>query len=113
MTARTTLYSKGRPASGWKKMEYRIAKEFAGVRIPLSGQTLIGGDVMSKHYLIECKLRKQRGKKEIAIKKEWLEKLKKEAKKVNKTPLLIFKFKGDHSYYVVMGLVDFRKIERI
>jgi len=97
----------------FKKMEYRIAKEFKGVRIPLSGQTLIGGDVMSKKYLIECKIRKHKGKKEILIKKEWLQNLKKEAKKVNKIPILIFKFKGDHSYYVVLDLLDFRKIERL
>jgi Holliday junction resolvase len=99
--------------STFKKMEYKMAKVFGGIRIPLSGQVLIGGDVMSKNYLIECKVRRHRGRKEIAIKKEWLEKLKKEAKKVDKMPLLIFKFKGDHSYYVVLDLNDFRKLAKL
>ena len=99
--------------STFKKMEYRIARIFGGVRIPLSGQVLIGGDVMTRNYLIECKVRRHRGRKEIAIKKEWLEKLKKEAKKVNKMPLLIFKFKGDHFYYVVLELNDFRKLAKL
>ena len=97
-----------------KAMERRIAKLLGGRRIPLSGSlTLMPGDVITDKFLVECKLRASSGKKQIAIEKAWLTKIEKEAKSQNKIPLLIFKYKNDKDYYVILNLKDFLKIKEV
>ena len=97
-----------------KAMERRIAKILGGRRIPLSGSLIImPGDVITDKFLVGCKLRASSGKKQIAIKKAWLTKIEKEAKSQNKIPLLIFKYKNDKDYYVILNLKDFLKIKEV
>jgi Holliday junction resolvase len=95
-------------------MERKIAKLLGGKRIPLSGSlSFMPGDVITEKFLIECKLRGSSGKKQIAIEKAWLEKIDKEAQTQGRTPLLVFKYKNDKSYYAVMNLNGFLKMQEV
>jgi hypothetical protein len=93
-------------------MERKIAKLLGGKRIPLSGSiSFIPGDVITDRFLVECKLRGSSGRKQIAIEKSWLTKIEKEARSQDKVPLLIFKYKNDKAYYVILNLKDFINLE--
>jgi len=95
-------------------MERRIARLFQGKRIPLSGSlSSMPGDVITDRFLIECKLRGSSGKKQIAIEKVWLKKIEKAAHIQNRIPLLVFKYKNDKSYYAVLNLNDFLKMQEV
>ena len=69
------------------------------------------GDVITDKFLVECKLRSSVGKKQIAIEKVWLTKIEKEARSQDKVPLLIFKYKNDKAYYVILNLKNFINLE--
>jgi hypothetical protein len=95
-------------------MERRIAKALGGKRIPLSGSlSSMPGDVVTERFLVECKLRGSSGKKQIAIEKAWLRKIEKEAQAQGRIPLLVFKYKDDKDYYVILNLNDFLKLKEV
>lgn len=65
-------------------------------------------DVVSKNFRIEAKTR-TKPSKSITIKKEWLEKIEKEAFLTGKTPTLAFSF-GDGKDYFILSDKDFYEI---
>lgn len=65
-------------------------------------------DVVSKHFRIEAKTR-IKPSKSITIKKEWLDKIEKEAFLTGKTPALAFSF-GDGKDYFILSDKDFYEI---
>ena len=65
-------------------------------------------DVVSKNFRIEAKTR-IKPSKSIIIKKEWLEKIEKEAFLTGKTPALAFSF-GDGKDYFILTDKDFYEI---
>ncbi len=65
-------------------------------------------DVVSKNFRIEAKTR-IKPSKSITIKKEWLEKIEKEAFLTGKTPALAFSF-GDGKDYFILSDKDFYEI---
>lgn len=65
-------------------------------------------DVVSKNFRIEAKTR-TKPSKSITIKKEWLEKIEKEAFLTGKTPALAFSF-GDGKDYFILSDKDFYEI---
>ena len=71
------------------------------------------GDIVDDILLLEAKERNQittTGEKYITIKKEWLEKIIKEAASSNKYPGLVFRFKGDDNSYSIIEFNDFCQI---
>ncbi len=83
--------------------EKQVAKVLGGRKNINSGATaFIKGDVQLDNCLIECKTVTQK-KSSISIKKEWLDKLKKEAFAMNKPySMLAFNFEpGGKSFYVL------------
>lgn len=61
--------------------------------MPASGAIQgLKGDVKTKRLLVECKLTQ---KKQISVKKEWLQKIKEEAKRVAKIPALYIDVDGE------------------
>jgi len=65
-------------------------------------------DVVSKNFRIEAKT-KIKPSKSIIIKKEWLEKIEKEAFLTGKTPALVFSF-GDGKDYFILSDKNFYEI---
>lgn len=65
-------------------------------------------DVVSKNFRIEAKT-KVKPSKSITIKKEWLEKIEKEAFLTGKIPTLVFSF-GDGKDYFILTDEDFYRI---
>lgn len=65
-------------------------------------------DVVSKNFRIEAKTR-TKPSKSITIKKEWLEKIEKEAFLTGKIPALAFSF-GDGKDYFILSDKDFYEI---
>jgi len=74
-----------------KKQEIKVAKEFQGRRIPLSGAGKEKWDVKSDKFIIDCK---QTEKKSINIPIKLLEKISRDALTQGKTPLLHLFFKN-------------------
>ena len=68
---------------------------------------------MNRRYLVSCKVGNYKFTKGILLKKECLERLKREAVSIGKIPVLIFRFLRDTDYYAVVPLNDLRRIERI
>lgn len=85
-----------------KREEDRIAKKLGGQRLPRSGglawsssdSTTDGGDVKSRHMLVEHK-RVESHVKSIGVKREWLAKLTEgAARRADKVPGLVVSFEG-------------------
>lgn len=86
-----------------KKQENAVAKQVGGKRTANSGATTFQkGDVTSEDWLIECKT-SETAKASFSIKREWLEKNKKEAFDTGKMyNALCFDFgNGSNRYYII------------
>ena len=83
--------------------EKQVAKALGGRKNVNSGATaFIKGDVQLKNFLVECKTVVQK-KSSIAIKQDWLDKLKKEAFAMNKPySMLAFNFEPNGKNYYVL-----------
>lgn len=94
-----------------KQQETAVAKKFSGSRTLNSGATPYQpGDVYLDEYLVECKT-KTTHSDSITIKKEWLEKIRKEALFVGKPKeALFFNFGPDESNYVIIHEDIFREL---
>ena len=97
-----------------QKQERRITKSLQEIKEE-ARQTMNSGaiwfnksDVVSKNFRIEAKTR-TKPSKSITIKKEWLEKIEKEAFLTGKTPALAFSF-GDGKDYFILSDKDFYEI---
>jgi len=85
-------------------MERKVAKTVGGQRIPCSGSFIfrdVSGDVLHDRFEIECKYRSK------FVLKKWFDKLKIQARKNKKIPLLVVKMKGQHGEYIIMDLESF------
>lgn len=92
-----------------RTQENLVAKDFGGSRQPLSGGIkTMPGDVITPDFLLECKTRgtETKGQKTFTIHKAWLTKIVEEAKRVNKTPALVFRFKYDKNQWFVINYDD-------
>lgn len=87
-----------------KKQERGVAKTLNGTRTLNSGATMFQkGDVLLDSFLIECKTHTTH-RDSITIKKDWLEKIKKEALFSGKpNEALIFNFGPGESNYVIIS----------
>lgn len=87
-----------------KSQENKVASKFGGERTLNSGATAFQpGDVYLDEYLVECKT-KMTHSDSITIKKEWLEKIKKEALFVGKPKeALFFNFGPNETNYVIIS----------
>lgn len=86
------------------RMELAVAKELGGHRVAGSGNgVLSGGDVLvGNNLLIECKT-SIKPVKSFAVKKEWLDKMEKEAFAINRYySSLCFDFESGGKRYYVM-----------
>jgi hypothetical protein len=92
------------------KQEKDIANKFDGnVQINSGAFVLYKGDVKTKHFLIEAKTTIE-DKKSFSIKKEWLEKISKEAFSLKRIPVLAFRFEqAGNDYYII----DERTMKRL
>lgn len=97
-----------------QKQEQRITKSLKEIKEEAK-QTMNSGaiwfnksDVVSKNFRVEAKTR-TKPSKSIIIKKEWLEKIEKEAFLTGKTPALAFSF-GDGKDYFILSDKDFYEI---
>lgn len=86
-----------------KAAERRIARLVGGERVPYSGAGTEKGDVRHPLYQIEVKAR---GASQLALKREWLDKLALEAASVGKRPVLVFRFVGDTRDWAVLPIGD-------
>ena len=96
-------------SKAWKALERRIAKRFGTFRTPLSGMSSrhTASDTLHPEMYIEVKWSGRvdaKGKKQISIKKEWLDEIKIEAKKEDKIPMLMFSFKGDKEVWTILPI---------
>lgn len=85
------------------RQETAVAKSVGGKQVVNSGATLFQkGDVSSNDYLFECKT-KTSDSESISIKKEWLEKLSKEALFMGKPrEALVISFgPSSDNYYII------------
>ena len=97
-----------------QKQEQRITKSLQEIKEEAK-QTMNSGaiwfdksDVVSKNFRVEAKT-KIKPSKSITIKKEWLDKIEKEAFLTGKTPALAFSF-GDGKDYFILTDEDFYMI---
>lgn len=101
-----------------KRHELRLAKELGGRRLTNSGgaprsrwdqRRSQGGDIESADFLFE---HKRTVKDSIALKRDWLEKVRAGAARLEKTPALIITFegRGDPLDLVVLRLEDFQRL---
>jgi len=94
-----------------KKQEMRITKSFREIkeeakRMMASGALWFAkSDVVTKRFRVECKTKEQ-PTKSITVKKEWFEKIQREAFESNKVGILAFSF-GDGEDFVAMRIEDF------
>lgn len=88
-----------------KKQESKIADKFSGKTTPNSGATMFRpGDVELNNMLIECKTKTSHSDS-ISIKKEWIEKIKKESLFSGKSYYsLIFNFGPDEDNYAIIDM---------
>lgn len=94
-----------------KIQESTVAKKLNGQRTLNSGATAFQpGDVYLDEYLVECKT-KMTHSDSITIKKDWLEKIKKEALFVGKPKeALFFNFGPGESNYVIIHEDVFKEL---
>lgn len=87
------------------KQEKQVAKQLNGKVTPNSGATPFApGDVKTDKFLIECKTRTDTSKS-ISIKKEWIEKIRKEALFAGKEyEALIFNFGPGEENFVIVDM---------
>jgi hypothetical protein len=90
------------------KQEKYVAKEIGGKTTANSGATPFQkGDIVHEQFLIECKT-KTSPSSSISIKKEWLDKLKEEARFMGKEfSTLIFNFEPNGENYAILPLQTF------
>ena len=105
------LDNKNKPTRFYSNLqEAQVSKRIGGRRTPNSGATaFIKGDIQTKSFIIECKTCNE-ARESISIKKEWLDKLKKEMMANGKTNFaLFFNFGGIYSdeNYVIIKEKDF------
>jgi hypothetical protein len=105
------LDNKNKPTRFYSNLqEAQVSKRIGGRRTPNSGATaFIKGDIQTKSFIIECKTCTE-ARESISIKKEWLDKLKKEMMANGKTNFaLFFNFGGIYSdeNYVIIKEKDF------
>lgn len=105
------LDNKNKPTRFYSNLqEAHVSKRIGGRRTPNSGATaFIKGDIQTKSFIIECKTCTE-ARESISIKKEWLDKLKKEMMANGKTNFaLFFNFGGIYSdeNYVIIKEKDF------
>ena len=103
--------NKNKPTRFYSNLqEAQVSKRIGGRRTPNSGATaFIKGDIQTKSFIIECKTCTE-ARESISIKKEWLDKLKKEMMANGKTNFaLFFNFGGIYSdeNYVIIKEKDF------
>lgn len=108
---KVTLDNKNKPTRFYSNLqEAQVSKRIGGRRTPNSGATaFIKGDIQTKSFIIECKTCTE-ARESISIKKEWLDKLKKEMMANGKTNFaLFFNFGGIYSdeNYVIIKEKDF------
>lgn len=107
----------------WNDMEQLVADKLNAVpttkqfndakrQIRSGAISTLKGDVVDDFLLIECKERAStsNGSKSITIKKEWLDKIKEEAKSVDKLPCFCFRYKDDETIY---SIIDYDIISEI
>jgi len=97
------------PDKVWKKMERKVAKQLKGQRIPCSGISggRLSGDVLHDKYYVECKYRKHWNVWSI------FREVEKEAKKLNKVPLLVIKERDKKGELVIKRLDTEKEIHDI
>lgn len=105
------LDNKNKPTRFYSNLqEAQVSKRIGGRRTPNSGATaFIKGDIQTKSFIIECKTCTE-ARESISIKKEWLDKLKKQMMANGKTNFaLFFNFGGIYSdeNYVIIKEKDF------
>lgn len=91
------------PRRRGKDAELRIAKRLGTARVPYSGSGTEKGDVRHDHYLVEVKVTAARV---LGLRKDWLDKVVKQATEARKVPILVFRFLGDHRDYAILRLED-------
>ena len=82
--------------------EKKVARELGGKQVANSGAAkFVAGDVVLDQWLIECKTTTKE-QKTFSIKKEWLDKNKKEAFEIGKPySALAFDFGSGDNYYII------------
>lgn len=105
------LDNKNKPTRFYSNLqEAQVSKRIGGRRTPNSGATaFIKGDIQTTSFIIECKTCTE-ARESISIKKEWLDKLKREMMANGKTNFaLFFNFGGIYSdeNYVIIKEKDF------
>ena len=90
----------------WKSVERRIAKFFGTQRTPLSGQNSrhTGADILHDKLFVEIKFRSK-----IPFMKTFKYTIE-QAKKENKTPMVVFVEKNSRTPILMCNLYDFKKI---
>lgn len=92
------------------KQEKYVAKKLKGKQQPNSGATnFIKGDVELKHFLLDCKTVTSE-RKSVSIKKEWLDKIRKEAFAMGKNHSAIcfnFEPNGKNFYIIDEGTFEY------
>ena len=90
----------------WKNLERKTAKILMGERIPCSGVSgvKLKGDVFHDRFFIECKFRAKFFVYSV------FQKVKEQASKTGKIPLLVLKEKYKKGELVLLDLNDFQKL---
>ena len=95
-----------------KKQETKVAKDLGGNTTPNSGATMFRkGDVeLGNNFLVECKTKTSHSES-ISIKKEWLEKNRREALFMGKHySALVFNFGPNEKNYVILDQDTFDEL---
>lgn len=99
--------------NSWEDLEQQVADALNNIPTMVEARRSIAsgalwfekGDIVDTILHPECKERKGKelksGEKSISIKREWLEKARKECKDTDKTMCLPFRFKGDDNIYCI------------
>lgn len=97
------------------RQEKMVASQNNGKVVPNSGATRFNkGDVLTEHFVIECKT-KTESSKSFSIKKEWIEKAQEEMFSVPGMMrwALAFNFGPDESNYYVIDERTFKEFNRL
>lgn len=94
-----------------KKQETSVVDNLAGALTKNSGATLFDkGDVKLENFALECKT-KTKHSESISIKKEWLDKIDKEAMFMGKNySALVFNFGPNESNYYIIDELLFKRL---
>lgn len=99
--------------SAWKGMERKVAGDLHGKRAMCSGNMALdksdveGAEINGHPLAVSCKYREElRGLSVIA----WFTEARDNAKKTQRTPLLVIKEKGKRGELVVLSMEDFKKL---